>query len=195
MDNKCLQITALNPLRRQDVDVHTVTVLAPVDHALLVAERAGTGERAADRRFRNVHVEIIHVDDGLIHVTRDGGKAWDNVTPRDLPEFARISLIEASPHKPGTAFVAANRYQRADRAPYVYRTEDYGRSWVKIVGGLPGSDFARTIREDRKKPGLLYLGTEQTVVRRAAEGAADIIATIEKESQRLRRDLAEQVFA
>jgi photosystem II stability/assembly factor-like uncharacterized protein len=102
-------------------------------------------------------------DDGLIHVTRDGGKAWDNVTPRDLPEFARISLIEASPHKPGTAFVAANRYQRADRAPYVYRTEDYGRSWVKIVGGLPGSDFARTIREDRKKPGLLYLGTEQTV--------------------------------
>jgi photosystem II stability/assembly factor-like uncharacterized protein len=102
-------------------------------------------------------------DDGLIHVTRDGGKAWENVTPRGLPEFARISLIEVSPHDPGTAFVAANRYQRADRAPYVYRTEDYGKSWVKIVGGLPGSDFARAIREDRKKPGLLYLGTEHGI--------------------------------
>jgi photosystem II stability/assembly factor-like uncharacterized protein len=102
-------------------------------------------------------------DDGLIHVTRDGGRTWDNVTPKDLPEFARISLIEASPHQPGTAYVAANRYQRADRAPYVYRTDDYGKSWTKIVGGLPASDFARTIREDRSKAGLLYLGTEHGI--------------------------------
>jgi photosystem II stability/assembly factor-like uncharacterized protein len=102
-------------------------------------------------------------DDGLIHVTRDGGRTWDNVTPKDLPEFARISLVEASPHKPGTAYVAANRYQRADRAPYVYRTDDFGKSWTKIVGGLPASDFARTIREDRRKAGLLYLGTEHGI--------------------------------
>ena len=102
-------------------------------------------------------------DDGLIHVTRDGGKSWDNVTPKDLPEFARVSLIEASPHKPATAYVAANRYQRADRAPYVYRTDDYGRTWTKIVSGLPASDFARAIREDRKKAGLLYLGTEHGI--------------------------------
>ena len=102
-------------------------------------------------------------DDGLIHVTRDGGKTWDNVTPKDLPDFARISLIEASPHNAGTAFVAANRYQRADRAPYVYRTDDYGKTWTKIVGGLPASDFARAIREDRRKPGLLYLGTEHGI--------------------------------
>ncbi|MGE5199125.1 MAG: hypothetical protein ACM3H9_05765, partial [Rhodospirillaceae bacterium] len=98
-----------------------------------------------------------------VHVTRDGGKTWDNVTPKDLPEFARISLIEASPHQAGCAFVAANRYQRADRAPYVYRTDDYGRTWTKIVGGLPASDFARAIREDRKKAGLLYLGTEHGI--------------------------------
>ncbi|MCU0250894.1 MAG: hypothetical protein MUE61_11830 [Vicinamibacterales bacterium] len=102
-------------------------------------------------------------DDGLIHVTRDGGKAWENVTPKDLPEFARISLIDASPHKAGTAFMAANRYQRADRAPYVYRTDDYGRTWTKIVAGIPGTDFARTIREDRRKAGLLYLGTEHGI--------------------------------
>ncbi len=98
-------------------------------------------------------------DDGLVFVTQDG-KSWSEVTPRDLPEFARISLVEASPHKPGTAFIAANRYQRNDRAPYVYRTDDFGKSWTKIVGGLPADDFARCIREDVRKAGLLYLGTE-----------------------------------
>jgi photosystem II stability/assembly factor-like uncharacterized protein len=100
-------------------------------------------------------------DDGLVHVTRDAGKAWKDVTPKALPDFARISLIEASPHKPGTAYVAANRYQKADRAPYVFRTDDYGASWTPIAGGLPADDFARVIREDPARPGLLYLGTEQ----------------------------------
>jgi photosystem II stability/assembly factor-like uncharacterized protein len=102
-------------------------------------------------------------DDGLIHVTQDDGKSWENVTPKDLPDFARVSLIEASAHKAGTAYVAANRYQRADRAPYVYRTDDFGKSWTKIVSGIPGTDFARAIREDKKKPGLLYLGTEHGI--------------------------------
>jgi photosystem II stability/assembly factor-like uncharacterized protein len=100
-------------------------------------------------------------DDGLVHITRDGGKAWTNVTPKALPEFARVSVIEVSPHKPGTAFLAANRYQKADRAPYVFRTDDYGASWTAITGGLPADDFARVIREDTVRPGLLYLGTEQ----------------------------------
>jgi photosystem II stability/assembly factor-like uncharacterized protein len=102
-------------------------------------------------------------DDGFVHVTRDGGKSWDNVTPKDLPEFARISLIEASPHKAGTAYMAANRYQRNDRSPYVFRTDDFGRTWTKIVGGLPADDFARAIREDITRPGLLYLGTEHGI--------------------------------
>jgi photosystem II stability/assembly factor-like uncharacterized protein len=99
-------------------------------------------------------------DDGLVHVTRDGGKTWQNVTPPDLPEFARVSLVEASPHRAGTAFLAANRYQRADRAPYVYRTADYGKTWSKIVTGLPTDDFARVVREDTVRQGLLFLGTE-----------------------------------
>jgi len=99
-------------------------------------------------------------DDGLVHVTRDGGKAWTKVTPPDLPEFARISLIEASPHDAGTAYVAANRYQRSDRAPYVYRTHDYGRTWTKIITGIRAGDFARSIDEDPKRKGLLFLGTE-----------------------------------
>jgi photosystem II stability/assembly factor-like uncharacterized protein len=99
-------------------------------------------------------------DDGLVHVTRDGGKAWTPVTPPDLPPFTRISLIDASPHDAGTAYLAGNRYQLSDRAPYVYKTSDYGKSWTKIVNGIPGTDFPRAVREDRKRKGLLFLGTE-----------------------------------
>ena len=102
-------------------------------------------------------------DDGVVHVTRDGGKNWSNVTPSGLPEFTRISLIEASPHDAGTAYLAGNRYQRSDRAPYVYKTSDYGKTWTKIVNGLPADDFARAIREDKKRRGLLFLGTETSV--------------------------------
>jgi photosystem II stability/assembly factor-like uncharacterized protein len=110
-------------------------------------------------------------DDGLVHVTRDGGKNWQKVTPQGLPEFTRISLIEASPHAPGTAYLAGNRYQRSDRAPYVYKTSDFGKSWTKIVTGLPADDFARAIREDRQRKGLLFLGTETSIYVSFDDGA------------------------
>jgi photosystem II stability/assembly factor-like uncharacterized protein len=110
-------------------------------------------------------------DDGVVHVTRDGGKNWEAITPPDLPEFARISLIEASPHAAGTAYLAANRYQRADRAPYVYKTADYGKTWTKIVNGLAAGDFARAIREDKVRKGLLFLGTETGVFVSFDDGA------------------------
>jgi photosystem II stability/assembly factor-like uncharacterized protein len=110
-------------------------------------------------------------DDGLVHVTRDDGKNWAKITPPDLPEFARISLIAASPHDAGTAYVAANRYQRADRAPYVYRTHDFGRTWTKIVAGIRRDDFARSIVEDPKRKGLLFLGTETGLYVSFDEGA------------------------
>jgi photosystem II stability/assembly factor-like uncharacterized protein len=99
-------------------------------------------------------------DDGYVQVTRDGGKTWANVTPPDLPPFARISLIDASRHDKATAYVAANRYQSDDRSPYFYRTHDYGKSWTKITTDIPASDFARAIREDPRRAGLLYAGTE-----------------------------------
>jgi photosystem II stability/assembly factor-like uncharacterized protein len=110
-------------------------------------------------------------DDGLVHVTRDGGKNWQKITPPDLPDFTRISLIEASPHAPGTAYLAGNRYQRADRAPYVYKTSDFGKTWTKIVTGLPADDFARAIREDKKRKGLLFLGTETSTYVSFDDGA------------------------
>ncbi len=110
-------------------------------------------------------------DDGYVHVTRDGGKNWERVTPPDLPDFTRISLIEASPHDAGTAYLAGNRHQRADRTPYVYKTSDYGKSWTKIVTGLPPNDYARAIREDTKRKGLLFLGTENGVYVSFDDGA------------------------
>jgi photosystem II stability/assembly factor-like uncharacterized protein len=102
-------------------------------------------------------------DDGMVHVTRDGGKNWSDVTPKDLPPFTRISLIEASPHAAGTAYLAGNRYQRSDRAPYVYRTSDFGKTWTKIVAGLGTDEIARAIREDKQRKGLLFLGSDNGI--------------------------------
>ncbi len=102
-------------------------------------------------------------DDGLVHITRDGGKHWKDVTPRDLPQFSRISLIEASPHSPGTAYLAANRYELSDQSPYVYKTTNFGADWTKIVDGISHGDFPHAIREDTARPDLLYLGTERGV--------------------------------
>ena len=111
-------------------------------------------------------------DDGLAHVTRDGGKTWVNITPAALPEFSRISLIEASPHKAGAAYLAANRYQLSDRSPYLFRTDDYGKTWTKIVSGIPADDFPRAIREDPVREGLLFAGTERGLYISFDNGAA-----------------------
>jgi len=102
-------------------------------------------------------------DDGYVQVTKDRGKTWTNVTPKDLPDFARISLVEASPYRAGSAYVAANRYGRDDFAPYAYRTDDYGQTWTKIVNGIGPRDFVRAIREDIKREKMLYLGTENGI--------------------------------
>ncbi len=102
-------------------------------------------------------------DDGVIAVTRNGGQSWDRVTPPDLPEWARVSIIEASPHTKGTAYFAANRFQLNDFAPYLYKTTDYGKTWTKITKGITGSEFARVIREDPVRKGLLFAGTERGV--------------------------------
>jgi photosystem II stability/assembly factor-like uncharacterized protein len=102
-------------------------------------------------------------DDGLVHLSRDAGKTWVNVTPPDLPEWTRISIIDASPHRDGTAYVAGNRYQMNDFRPYLWRTTDYGRTWTRIVTGIRSGEFTRVIREDPERQGLLYAGTERGV--------------------------------
>ena len=102
-------------------------------------------------------------DDGLVHVTRDGGRTWRNVTPPNVPANTRISRIDASWHHAGTAYVAAERHQMADRAPYAWRTRDYGATWTPITGGLADGDFVRVVRQDRERAGLLFAGTEHGV--------------------------------
>ncbi|MBE0617040.1 MAG: glycosyl hydrolase, partial [Proteobacteria bacterium] len=106
-------------------------------------------------------------DDGYVHVTRDGGAAeptWANVTPPDAPDFVRINTIESSPHTPGKAYVAGIRYLvENDRSPYVWKTTDYGKTWTKIVNGIPVDDFVRAVREDPTRPGLLYATSERAV--------------------------------
>jgi photosystem II stability/assembly factor-like uncharacterized protein len=99
-------------------------------------------------------------DDGLVHVTRDEGKHWENVTPKDLPEWSQINSIDASAHDPGTAYVAATMYKSDDFRPYLYKTSDFGKTWKKIVNGIPETHFTRVVREDPNHKGLLIAGTE-----------------------------------
>jgi len=102
-------------------------------------------------------------DDGLVHVTRDNGRSWKRVTPTGLPEWSRVSIIEASPFSAGTAYVAANRYQMDDMRPYIYRTVDYGATWSLVVDGITPTEFVRVVRADPVRRGLLYAGTERGV--------------------------------
>jgi len=113
----------------------------------------------------------VGTDDGLIQLTRDEGKNWSNITPKDLPEWSRISQIEASPHDAATAYVAADRHQNDDLKPYIYKTSDYGQSWTKLTNGIPDGSFVRAVREDPKKRGLLYAGTENGVYVSFNDGA------------------------
>jgi photosystem II stability/assembly factor-like uncharacterized protein len=99
-------------------------------------------------------------DDGLIHVTRDGGKNWTNVTPKGMPEWSLVSLIDASPHDPGTAFAAVDTHKLDDLRPYLYKTTDFGKSWTKIVNGIPDGAYTHVVREDPVRKNLLYAGTE-----------------------------------
>ena len=102
-------------------------------------------------------------DDGLVHVSQDGGGTWKNITPSELPEWALISMIEPSPHDPGTAYLVATRYKWGDQNPFMYRTTDYGETWQDITEGIPEGAFTRVVREDPSRSGLLYAGTESGV--------------------------------
>ena len=102
-------------------------------------------------------------DDGLVHISQDGGKNWENITPEGIPEWGTVNMIELSPHQPGRAFIAVQRYRLDDFMPYIYRTNDYGKSWTLLTdgkNGIPSNHFVRVVREDPFGEGLLYAGTE-----------------------------------
>ena len=95
-------------------------------------------------------------DDGLVHVTRDDGKSWKNVTPKGMPELAYVGCVEISAHDADTIYVAATRYKLADYKPYLFRSSDGGRSWKSINGDLPKDEITRVVRADPVAKGLLY---------------------------------------
>lgn len=101
-------------------------------------------------------------DDGLVHLTKDGGASWNNITPKDLGE-ALINAIEVSPHDPAVVFIAANKYKFNDFTPIAYRSVDYGKTWTRINTGIPYGSFLRVVREDDRRKGLLYAGTEKGI--------------------------------
>lgn len=99
-------------------------------------------------------------DDGMVHLTRDGGEHWEDVTPKNMPEWMQINSIEASPFEAGTAYFAGTLYKFDDNRPFLYKTTDYGKTWHAIDNGIPQNTFTRCIREDPNKKDLLYAGTE-----------------------------------
>jgi photosystem II stability/assembly factor-like uncharacterized protein len=111
-------------------------------------------------------------DDGLLHLTRDGGASWENVTPRDLPEWSLINSIEAHPFEPAGLYVAATRYKSDDFRPLLFKTVDWGKTWTKITDGIGAEHFTRVIRADPARRGLLYAGTERGLYLSFDDGAS-----------------------
>ncbi len=105
----------------------------------------------------------IGTDNGLIQLTRDEGRTWNNITPRELAPWSMVSLIDASPHDAATAYAAIDRHQLDDIKPYIYRTRDFGKTWTKITKGLPDNSYVHAVREDPVRKGLLFAGTEHGV--------------------------------
>src|SRR5215467_7533069 len=109
---------------------------------------------------RTTNVIWTGSDDGVIEVTKDAGKTWSNVTPKDMPDLGRVSLIDASAFDSATAYVAVKRFLLDDKAPYIFRTHDFGKTWTKIIAGLGPTDYVHSVREDPTRKGLLYAGTQ-----------------------------------
>ena len=102
-------------------------------------------------------------DDGLVHLSRDGGGHWEDITPKKMPDWGQVNMIEPSSHDPGRAFLAVTRYRQDDFRPYIFRTNDYGSHWEQLTdgkNGIPENAFVRVVREDPARKGLLYAGTE-----------------------------------
>jgi photosystem II stability/assembly factor-like uncharacterized protein len=109
---------------------------------------------------KDVNVIWAGSDDGLVHVTRDAGKTWTNVTPPDMPDLGRVSQIDGSAFDNATAYIAVKRMLLGDTSPYIFRTRDFGQTWTKVVNGIAASDYTHTVREDPTRKGLLYAGTQ-----------------------------------
>ncbi|MFN8580321.1 MAG: hypothetical protein U0163_04995 [Gemmatimonadaceae bacterium] len=121
---------------------------------------------------KDINVIWTGSDDGLVHVTRDGGKTWKNVTPKDMPDFGRVSQIDASNFSAGTAYISVRRPLLNDLAPYIFKTTDYGATWTKIVNGIRADAYVHAVREDPARRGMLYAATQHGVYLSYDDGAS-----------------------
>jgi photosystem II stability/assembly factor-like uncharacterized protein len=131
----------------------------PITHDMNSPEVYGTVFSIGPGK-KNINVIWSGSDDGIVQVTRDGGKTWTNVTPKDMPDLGRVSQIDGSSFEDGAAYIAVKKPLLNDVAPYIFRTHDFGRTWTKIVTGIGPNDYAQAVREDPTRRGLLYAGTE-----------------------------------
>jgi photosystem II stability/assembly factor-like uncharacterized protein len=131
----------------------------PITHDMNSPEVYGTVFALGPGK-KDVNILWAGSDDGLVHVTRDEGKTWTDVTPRAMPEFGRVSQIDASAFDPGGAYVAVKKPLLNDFSPYIFRTHDFGKTWTTIVNGIRPDDYVHAVREDPTRRGLLYAGTE-----------------------------------
>jgi len=120
---------------------------------------------------RDINVIWTGSDDGLVHVTRDGGTVWANITPRDMPDFGRVTQMDASNFAAGAAYMSVRKPLLNDFSPYIWKTTDYGRTWTKIVTGIRADAYVHTVREDPTRKGLLYAGTQHGVYISYDDGA------------------------
>ncbi len=134
----------------------------PITHDMNSPEIYGTVFSLAPGK-KDVNVIWAGSDDGVVHVTRDHGKSWVNITPSDMPDLGRVSQIDGSSFDTGTAYMAVKKMLLGDRSPYIFRTRDFGKTWTKIVNGIPAGDYVHTVREDPVRRGLLYAGTQHGV--------------------------------
>ncbi len=160
--------------RTRDEGVSWEAISPDLSHNDLARQDHSGGEITRESAGAEVHatcaslVESPHrrgeiwaaTDDGLVHVTRDDGKSWHNVTPPDMPKLAYVGCVELSAHDADTAYLAATRYKLADYRPYLFRTTDGGRTWQSVNGNFPEGEITRVVRADPVRPGLLFVGTE-----------------------------------
>ncbi|HEX3672124.1 MAG TPA: hypothetical protein VHT92_10530 [Candidatus Cybelea sp.] len=154
--------TVISPDLTRNIKDHQQAAGGPITNDVSGAEYNDTILDIEGSQLR--HNEIwVGTDDGLVQLTRDGGKHWTNVTPQGAPQFARFATVAPSTLVAGTAYATADGHYTGDSAPYVFVTHDYGAHWTKIVNGLPADQWARSIRPDIRTRDLVYLGTEEGI--------------------------------
>ena len=170
-DNNGLNWTAISPDLTRDDPSKQAWSGGPITGDITGVEFYGTIFAVAESPLEKGLI-WAGTDDGLVHVTRDGGETWNNVTPKGFPEWATVSAIEASRWDADTAYVVIDAHRLDDETPYLFKTADLGRTWTRLTTGLDPETYLHVVREDSRRRGMLYLGAERGVMVSHDHGAS-----------------------